>query len=61
MPESVLVLNETGAAILALCDGQRSLSAIAAELSVRYQRDVKSDVRTFLNRLAGKGLVDFDE
>ncbi len=60
-PEGVLVLNETGAAILALCDGARSVEDIAAELSARYNRPVAQDVLTFLQRLASKRLVDFDD
>jgi pyrroloquinoline quinone biosynthesis protein D len=61
-PEGVLVLNPTASAILALCDGQRSVSEIAAELSAQYKRAVDSDVLTFLNRLASKGLLElYDE
>lgn len=59
-PEGVLVLNTTASAILALCDGQRSVSEIAAELSAQYNRAVDSDVLAFLNRLASKGLLEFD-
>ena len=58
-PEGGLVLNETGGAILALCDGRRSVADIAAELGARYNRTVDQDVMTFLNRLASKGLVAF--
>jgi len=60
-PEGVLILNETGAAILALCDGARSVDDIAAELSATYNRPVAQDVLTFLQRLAGKRLVDCDD
>ena len=58
-PEGGLVLNETGGAILALCDGRRSVADIAGELGARYNRTVDQDVVTFLNRLASKGLVAF--
>ena len=58
-PEGVLVLNQTAGAILALCDGRRSVAAIAAELGAQYQRDVEPDVRAFLARLAGKRMLEF--
>lgn len=61
IPEGVLVLNATAAAILALCDGRRSVSAIAAELGARYDRVVDQEVLAFLDRLASKRLVDFDD
>jgi pyrroloquinoline quinone biosynthesis protein D len=57
-PEGLLVLNETAAAVLALCDGQRSIADIAAELGARYARPVDQDVLTLLNRLAGRRLVE---
>lgn len=60
-PEGVLFLNATGAAILALCDGVRSVEGVAAELSATYNRPVDQDVLIFLQRLAGKRLVDFDD
>jgi pyrroloquinoline quinone biosynthesis protein D len=60
-PERVVVLNETAAAILALCDGQRSVATIAAELSTQYQRPVEEDVLALLARLAGKGLIEVDD
>jgi len=57
-PEGLLVLNETAAAILALCDGQRSVAEIAAELGARYSRPVDQDVLNLLNRLVQKRLVE---
>jgi len=60
-PEGVLVLNATADAILALCDGQRSVSAIAADLSARYNHVVDQEVLAFLNRLLQKRLIEFDE
>jgi pyrroloquinoline quinone biosynthesis protein D len=58
MPESVLALNATGYAIVALCDGQRSVTDIIALLSEQYSRPVEQDVLTFLNRLLNKRLLD---
>jgi pyrroloquinoline quinone biosynthesis protein D len=60
-PEGVLVLNATADAILALCDGQWSVSAIAADLSARYNHVVDQEVLAFLNRLLQKRLIEFDE
>ena len=60
-PEGVLVLNVTASAILALSDGRRSVSDIVAELSTQYDRAVDQDVLTFLNRLASKRLLEFDD
>jgi pyrroloquinoline quinone biosynthesis protein D len=58
MPEGLLALNATAAAIVALCDGQRSVSDIVATLSEQYNRAVDQDVLTFLNRLANRRLLD---
>ena len=56
-PEGVLVLNESGAAIVKCCDG-RSTDDLIADLSTRVDEgDPAADVHAFLNRLAGKGLV----
>ncbi|MBV9022169.1 MAG: pyrroloquinoline quinone biosynthesis peptide chaperone PqqD [Ktedonobacteraceae bacterium] len=61
MPEGVLVLNATAAAIMALCDGQRCVSDIIATLSEQYHRPVEQDVLTFLNRLMNKRLLDITD
>jgi pyrroloquinoline quinone biosynthesis protein D len=58
MPEGVLALNATAAAIVALCDGQRSVSAIISTLNEQYKQAVDRDVLTFLQRLASKRLLD---
>jgi pyrroloquinoline quinone biosynthesis protein D len=60
-PEGVLVLNATADAMLALCDGQRSVSAIARDLSARYNHVVDQEVLTFFNRLLQKRLIEFDD
>ena len=56
-PEGVLVLNRTGATILGLCDGERTVVEIVDELRVRYRRVDGAEVRDFLARLAGKRWV----
>jgi pyrroloquinoline quinone biosynthesis protein D len=57
-PEAVSVLNGTGAAILRLCDGQRTVAEIVAELRNRYDRVVDDEVRTFLDRLVARRCVE---
>ncbi len=60
-PEGVLILNPTGAAIVALCDGQRTLTEIVAALAEKYNAPadaLASDVVEYLARLRDKGLLD---
>jgi pyrroloquinoline quinone biosynthesis protein D len=57
-PESVAVLNRTGADILVLCDGQRTVAEIIEELRGRYNRVVDDEVRHFLARLIAKRCVE---
>jgi len=56
-PEGVLVLNQTGATILGLCDGERTVVEIVEELRGRYDRVADDEVRDFLGQLAGKRWV----
>jgi pyrroloquinoline quinone biosynthesis protein D len=56
-PEGAVLLNDTGAAILELCDGQRSIRAIAAILEDRYKCDVTADVTEYLSQLADRELI----
>jgi len=58
IPEGVLMLNDTGVAILKLCDGQRTIATIAAELSAQYQQSVEQDVIEYLQRLVDKRLIE---
>ena len=60
-PETVVVLNRTGADILQLCDGQRTVAEIVAELRGRYNRVVDDEVRTFLARLVSKRCVEIGD
>jgi len=57
-PESVTVLNGTGAAILGLCDGQRTVAEIVADLCGRYDRVDGDEVRLFLDRLAARRCLE---
>ncbi|MBX6330964.1 MAG: pyrroloquinoline quinone biosynthesis peptide chaperone PqqD [Gemmatimonadaceae bacterium] len=56
-PEGAVLLNDTAAEILALCDGVRTVDDIAATLSVRYSTDVTADVVEYLSQLAERELV----
>lgn len=56
-PEGTVFLNETGAAILELCDGRRSIDAIAKILEERYHCDVSADVTEYLSQLAEEELI----
>lgn len=57
-PETVTLLNGTGAAILELCDGVRTLAEILAELGDRYDRVADAEVRAFLNGLLARRCVE---
>lgn len=57
-PEAVSVLNGTGAAVLGLCDGKRTVADIVAELTARYDRVAGDEVRLFLARLAATRCVE---
>ena len=52
------VLLGTGAAILDLCDGERTVTQIVAELSGRYAHVAGDEVRLFLARLAARRCVE---
>lgn len=60
-PESVVVLNHTGADILALCDGHHTVAEIVATLRERYDRVADDEVRHFLGRLTAKRYVVMDD
>jgi pyrroloquinoline quinone biosynthesis protein D len=57
-PEMVTVLNGTGAAIVSLCDGKRTVAEIVAELHGRYDHVDDEEVRLFLDRLAARRCVE---
>jgi pyrroloquinoline quinone biosynthesis protein D len=57
-PEAVTVLNGTGATILGLCDGRRTVAEIVTELRDQYDRVAADEVRQFLARLAAKRCVE---
>lgn len=56
-PEGAVLLNDSGAAILELCDGDHTLEQIATILTERYQADVGADVAEYLTRMSERELV----
>ncbi len=60
-PEGVLVLNQTGATILGLCDGERTVVEIVEELRGQYNRVAGDEVRDFLARLVAKRWVELGD
>lgn len=56
-PEGAMFLNQTGKAILELCDGQLTVGEIAKILDERYNADVLGDVVEFLSGLERRDLV----
>ena len=57
-PESVVLLNRTGADILSLCDGQRTVAEIVAQLQGRYAGVVDNEVAQFISRLVAKRCME---
>ena len=56
-PEGAVLLNDTGAAILELCNGSHTVSQIVSILTERYQADVAADVTEYLTQMATRELV----
>ncbi len=61
LPERVVKLNKTGAAILILCDGSRTISEIHQQLKIQFSVDnVEHDIVSFLNRVINHGWVELN-
>jgi pyrroloquinoline quinone biosynthesis protein D len=56
-PEGAVLLNDTGAAILELCTGTRTVGEIVAILTERYRTDVSADVTAYLEQMVERELV----
>jgi len=56
-PEGAVLLNDTGAAILELCDGSNTVNQIVKILSERYRADVTTDVADYLTLMAERELI----
>jgi pyrroloquinoline quinone biosynthesis protein D len=61
LPETVVVLNTTGAAVLECCDGRHTVAEIVAELGARYRTVPDDEVRGFLARLAARRCVELGD
>jgi pyrroloquinoline quinone biosynthesis protein D len=61
LPETVVVLHGSGAHILELCDGRRTVAEIVAELGTRYQQVPDDEVRRFLTRLVARRCVELPQ
>jgi coenzyme PQQ biosynthesis protein PqqD len=60
-PERAFRIDDTAAAVLELCDGNRDVATIAADLARRFDADpaeVESDVAAMLGDLAAKRVLD---
>ncbi|MBK1785071.1 pyrroloquinoline quinone biosynthesis peptide chaperone PqqD [Prauserella cavernicola] len=58
-PEGVLVTNPTAAAVLELCDGERTVPDIVAALGTRYAGVREADVDDVLARLVDRQVVEW--
>jgi pyrroloquinoline quinone biosynthesis protein D len=54
LPETVVVLRGSGADIVRLCDGRRTVAEIVAELGTRYRTVPGDEVRRFLTRMIAR-------
>ena len=58
LPETVVVLNGTGTAILELCDGVRTVADIVVALRERYGDVPEEQVHAYLARLVTRRHVE---
>jgi coenzyme PQQ biosynthesis protein PqqD len=61
-PEAALMLNETAAAILQLCDGERTIEQIVDTLAQQFTGTdrtlIANEVTELLTRLRTRGLME---
>jgi pyrroloquinoline quinone biosynthesis protein D len=60
-PETVVVLNGSGADILELCDGRRTVAEIVGALGARYGSVPDDEVRRYLDRLVARRCVELSD
>ena len=58
LPEAVVVLSDTAAAVLNLCDGARTVDGIVTALGEEYDGIEPDDVKDLLQGLAGQHLLE---
>lgn len=61
LPETVVVLNATGTAILELCDGRRTVADIVDALRERYADVPEGQVHAYLAKLAERRHLEIHE
>ncbi|GHB69740.1 hypothetical protein GCM10010377_70570 [Streptomyces viridiviolaceus] len=61
LPEGVLVLNETAAAVLELCDGRRTVAQVIDLLRGRYDGVRAEDVTELMADLAERRVVSLGD
>jgi pyrroloquinoline quinone biosynthesis protein D len=59
-PEGVLVLNETAAAVVGMCDGRTTLAQMTEKLAEDFDGVRVEDVAELLTRLAARRVVVTD-
>ena len=60
-PERIFEIDATAASVLQLCDGERDLAAIVAELAQRYNAPeavIEKDVAAMLGDLKAKRVLE---
>lgn len=65
LPERVVMLSESAAEILELCNGERTAAEIAAELKSRYEEaplaELEADVNEFLREAVARKWLERTE
>jgi pyrroloquinoline quinone biosynthesis protein D len=60
-PEKVWVVNDTGAAIVELCDARRTVAEIQSELRRRYDQVAEGDIQRFVADLVTEHGMEVDD
>lgn len=60
-PERIVVINDTAAAVLQLCDGKRSVDDIVAQLRTQYADVSVDDIHLLLKDLSAKHCVEVND
>jgi pyrroloquinoline quinone biosynthesis protein D len=58
LPERVIKLNPSGAAVLRLCDGHSTVPEIVEKLKSRYDSPDGAEVAGFIARLTEQGALE---
>ena len=59
-PEGMVQVSDTAAAVLSLCDGERTVQSIVGELEESYETDgISEDVTQFLEEAEAQGWIKY--